>query len=135
MNEKTGKQGITKAVKFFFKSMEMCDLNQVGLMVLEHLKNHINGLYKYFMTRITDKESVGVTLTEDINKHFRGGYNLIWGDWLNHCMVDYDIIRLLKNYAGYTGWTDVSIKQKELCYRTINNKFNLLDWNIQQERC
>jgi hypothetical protein len=27
-----------------------------------------------------DKESVGETLTEEIHKHFCGGYNLIWGD-------------------------------------------------------
>jgi hypothetical protein len=30
-----------------------------------------------------DKEPVGETLTKKINKHFCGGYNLIWGDWLN----------------------------------------------------
>ncbi len=32
-------------------SMEIRDVNPVGLMVLEHLKNHIDGLYKYFMKR------------------------------------------------------------------------------------
>jgi hypothetical protein len=29
-----------------------------------------------------DEESVSETLTEEIHKHFHGGYNLIWGDWL-----------------------------------------------------
>jgi hypothetical protein len=44
MNEKIGKQGISEAVKFFFMSMEKCDLNPIGPMVLEHLKNHVDGL-------------------------------------------------------------------------------------------
>jgi hypothetical protein len=64
-------------------SIEKCDLNQIGPMVLEHLKNHVDGLYRYFMKEKIDKEHVGETLTEDIQKHFCGGYNLIWGDWLN----------------------------------------------------
>ncbi len=47
-----------------------------------------------------DEEPHGETLTEDIHKHFHGGYNLIWGDWLNWCMVNYDIICILKDYVG-----------------------------------
>ncbi len=35
-NEKIGKQGISKAVKIFFMSMEKHDLNPMGPMVLEH---------------------------------------------------------------------------------------------------
>jgi hypothetical protein len=31
--------------------MEIRDVNPVGPMVLEHLKNHIDGLYKYFRNR------------------------------------------------------------------------------------
>ncbi len=60
-----------------------------------------------------NEESVGETLTEDIHKHFRGGYNLIWSDWLNHCMVDYAIIHILKDYVEYSSWSDVPIKQRE----------------------
>jgi hypothetical protein len=53
-------------------------------------KNHVDGLYRYFMKDKIDKEPVGERLTEEIHKHVCGGYNLIWGDWLNQCMVDYD---------------------------------------------
>jgi hypothetical protein len=81
-----------------------------------------------------DKEPVGETLTEDIHKHFCGGYILIWGDWLNCCMVDYDIIHILKDYVGYTSWSDVLIKQRELCYQNYNNKSILPEWNIQREK-
>jgi hypothetical protein len=47
-NEKIGKQGISEAVKFFFMPMEKRDLNPIILIVLEHLKNHVDGLYRYF---------------------------------------------------------------------------------------
>jgi hypothetical protein len=68
------------------------------------------------------KEPVGETLTENIHKHFCGGYDLSWGDWLNWCMVDYDIILILKDYVGYTSWSDVPIKQRELCYQNYSKK-------------
>jgi hypothetical protein len=102
-------------------SMEKHDLNPIGAMVLEHLKNHVDGLYRYLVKDNIDKEPVGEKLTEDIHKHFSGGYNLIWGDWLNQCMVDYVIICILKNYVGYSSWNDVPIKQRELCYQNYNN--------------
>jgi hypothetical protein len=101
-NEKIGKQGVSGAVKIFFISMEKRDLNPIDPMVLEHFKNHVDGCYRYFMKDKIDKEPVGETSTEDIHKHFRGGYNLIWSDWLNWCMVDYDIICILKDYVGYS---------------------------------
>ncbi len=102
MNKKIGKQGITESVKFFFMSMEIRDINPVGPIVLEHLKSYIDGLYKYFMKGKTNEESVGASLTKDINKYCRRGYNLFWSDLLNRCMVDYNIIRILKTYVGYT---------------------------------
>jgi hypothetical protein len=91
-NKKIGKEVVSEAVKIFFMSMRKRDLNPIGPMVLEHLKNHVDGLYRYFMKDKINKEPVGETLTEDVHKYFRGGYNLIWGDWLNRCMVDYEII-------------------------------------------
>jgi hypothetical protein len=57
-----------------------------------------------------DEESVGARLTEEIHKRFPGSYNLIWGDCLNPCMVDYDITCILKDYVGYYSWSDVLIK-------------------------
>jgi hypothetical protein len=94
----------------------------------------VNGLYRYFMKDKIDKEPVGETLAEEIHKHFCGGYNLIWGDWLNRCMVDYAIIRILKDYVGCSSWSDVPIKHRELCYQNFNNKFNLPEWRVQREK-
>jgi hypothetical protein len=75
-NEKIGKQGISEAVEIYFMSMEKRDLNPIGPVVLEHLKNHVDGLYRYFMKDKNDKEPVSETLTEEIVKHFHGGFNL-----------------------------------------------------------
>jgi hypothetical protein len=81
-----------------------------------------------------NREPAGKILTDKIHTHFRGGYNLIWGDWLNQCMVDYDIIPILKDYVGYTSLSDVPIKQRKLCYQNYNNKSILPERNVQQEK-
>jgi hypothetical protein len=114
--------------------MDKRDLNPIGPMVFEHLKNHDDGLYRYFMKDKTNKEPIGETLTEKMHKHFLCGCNLIWGDWLNLCMVDYDIICILKGYVGYSSWSDVPIKQREICYQNYNNKSIMPEWSVQQEK-
>jgi hypothetical protein len=35
--------------------MEKCDMNSIGPMALEHLKNHVDGLYRYFMKNKSTK--------------------------------------------------------------------------------
>ena len=59
---------------------------------------------------------------------------LHWDDCLNHWMVDYDIIRVLKGYVGYSSWTDVPTKQRGLCYKNYNQNVTLPEWDIEQER-
>jgi hypothetical protein len=81
-----------------------------------------------------NKEAVGETLAEEINKHFHGGYNLIWGDWLNQSMGDYDIIHILKDNVAYSSWSNIAVKQRELCNQNFNNKFNLPEWSVQREK-
>ena len=49
-------------------------------------------------------------------------------------MVDYDIICILKSYVGYSSWTDVPTKQRELCYKNYNQNMTLPEWDIEQER-
>ncbi len=49
-------------------------------------------------------------------------------------MVDYGIVRILKNYVGYSSWDDVPLKQKELCYKDYNSKMHLPNWNDDEEQ-
>ena len=73
-------------------------------------------------------------LTEDINKQYRGDYNINWNDYLNHWMVDYDIIHVLKWHVRYTSWAAVPMKTKQLCYKHYHDNFTLPDWDTNQEK-
>lgn len=133
--ESIGKQGIVEAIALFFKTMEKRERSPIGPMIEDYLEKHANGLHKYIMkSKNASEQEIGEILTDDINNHFCVGYSLNWDDNLNRCMVDYDIVRILKFYIGYSSWSDVSVKQKKLCYRDFQNDSDLPNWNIQQER-
>ncbi len=71
------------------------------------------------------EDLVAEKITQDINQHYYGGYNIIWNDTLNHFLVDFNIIQILKNHIGYNSWSDVAMEQRELCYRGYNQKDTL----------
>jgi hypothetical protein len=48
-------------------------------------------------------------------------------------MVNYDIIRVLKNYIGYKSWDDVLITEREYCFKNYSSKSGLPMWNTDQE--
>ncbi len=87
-----------------FMSMKKHDINPIGPFVIEYLNKHASFLYEYLLKKKPNEELVTEDLTDDINKHFRAGFVLHWDDYLNHWMVDYDIIRVLKWYVGYSSW-------------------------------
>ncbi len=68
--EQLGKQGVTEAVRFFFLSMKKCQSNPVGHLVLEHLKEHVEGLYTYLMRDDLSEDAVAKKITNDMDKHF-----------------------------------------------------------------
>ena len=132
--ERSGKQGLIKAVQFFFMSMKKREINPIGPLVVEYLKEHASSLYNYLLKKKPNEELVAEDITDDIDKHFRAGFVLHWDDCLNHWMVDYDIIRVLKGYVGYSSWTDVPTKQRGLCYKNYNQNVTLPESDIEQER-
>jgi len=115
--------------------MEKREISPIGPMIEDYLEKHAKGLHQYLMnSKKASEQDIGEILTDDINNHFSVGYSLKWDDNLNRCMVDYDIVRILKFYIGYSSWSDVSVNQKKLCYRDFQNDSDLPNWNIQQER-
>jgi hypothetical protein len=124
-NKKNGKQGLIKAIKFLFMSMKKHNINPIGPLVFDHLKEHASSLYEYLLKKKLNEELVAEDITDDINKHFCAGFFLHWDDRLNHWMVDYDIIRILKCNVGYSSWTDVPTKQRELCCKNYNQNVTL----------
>ncbi len=117
-NKKNGKQGLIEAIKFLFMLMKKRDINPIGPLVIDFIKEHASSLYDYLLKRKPNEELVAKDITDDVDKHFRGGFVLHWDNRLNHWMVDYDIIRILKSYVGYSSWTDVPTKQREFATRT-----------------
>jgi hypothetical protein len=133
-NERNGKQGVIAAIKFLFMLMKKHEINPIGPLVFEYLKDHASALYEYLLKKTPDEELVAKNLTDDIDKYFHAGFVLRWDDCLNHWVVDYNIILILKEYVGYSSWTDVPSKQRELCYRNYNQNVTLPEWDIEQER-
>jgi hypothetical protein len=133
-NKKTGNQGLIEAIKLLFMSMKKRDINPIGPLVIDYIKEHASSLYEYLLKKKSNEELVAKDITDDIDKHFRAGFVLHWDDHLNHWMVDYDIICILKCYVGYSSWTDVPTKQRELCYKNYNQNMTLPEWDIEQER-
>ncbi len=134
VNKRNGKQGVIEAIKFLFMSMKKCEINPIGPLVLEYLKDHVSALYEYLLKKEPNEELVTEDLMDDINKHFHAGFALHWDDCLNNWMVDYNIICILKGYVGYSSWTNVPTKQRELCYRNFNQNVTLPEWDVEQER-
>lgn len=131
--EKQIEKNLSRMIDVLFKSMEMRKANPIGKLVLDFLKQYQNGLYMY-LTKNKSEEVVSTMLTEDIHNQFKYGYTITWNDNLNRFMVDYDIIRILKNDIGYKDWDDVGRKNMSKCYKEINNTFTQPQWGIEQER-
>ena len=83
-------------------SMRKREINPIGPLVVEFLKEHALSLYSYLLKKRKNEELVAEDITVDIDKHFRAGFVLHWDDCLNHWMVDYDIICVLKGYVKYS---------------------------------
>ena len=97
--------------------MKKRDINPIGPLVIDFIKEHASSLYDYLLKKKPNEELVAEDITDDIDKHFRAGFVLHWDNRLNHWMVDYDIICMLKCYVGYSSRTDMPTKQRELCYK------------------
>ena len=132
--ENSGKQGLIEAIQFLFVSMKKREINPVGPLIVDFLKEHSFSLYDYLMKKKPNEAQVAKEITDDIDKHFRAGFVLHWDDCLNHWMVDYDIIRILKGYVGYSSWAYVPAKQRGLCYRNYDKSMTLPEWDNEQER-
>ncbi len=98
-NKRNGKLGVIEAIKFLFMTMKKREINPIGPLVLEYLKDNASALYEYYLKKKLNEELVVKDLTDDIDKHFRAGFVLHWDDCLNHLMVDYNIICILKGYV------------------------------------
>ncbi len=116
---KLGNKGflmVRDAIDFLVFSKKTRGKNPVEILLLDHLKDHAQGLYNHLMNGSVSKDLVGEKLTNNIDAQFHGGYSISSNNWLNNLMVDYDIICILKDYVGYTSWSEVPISERGYCY-------------------
>jgi hypothetical protein len=134
-NEGNAKECLGETIEFFFKSMAKRKKHPIGPMVTNYLRDYQPGLYDYILKDFgMNEEDTGKKLTDDIHNEFKPGYKLTWDDSLDRYMVDYDIIRILKDNIGCSQWEDVHKNDMKKCYYNFNNKSSLPEWDIQQER-
>ncbi len=112
------------AIKFFFMSMKERVDNPIGPLLLDHLHEKAEKLYDYLVGKSKSEELAAEKITRAITKHFSGGPNMIWNDRLNHWLVDYDIIRILRYHMGYKSWSKVQLKERQLCYKGYTKRTN-----------
>jgi hypothetical protein len=75
-NKRNGKQGVIEAIKFLFMIMKKHEINPIGPLVLEYLKDHASALYEYLLKKKPNEELVAEDLTDDIDKYFCAGFVL-----------------------------------------------------------
>jgi hypothetical protein len=63
VNERNGKQGVIEA------TMKKCEINPIGPLVLEYLKDHASALYEYRLKKKPNEELVAEDLTNDIDRN------------------------------------------------------------------
>ncbi len=107
--------------------------NPIGPLLLDHLHEKMEKLYTYLVNKSNSEDSAAEKITRAISQHFSGGPNIIWNARLNHWLVDYDIIQVLRYHIGYKSWSEVPLNQRELCYKGYTTKNKLPNWDIQKE--
>ncbi len=133
IGDTAGKEELMEAIKFLFMSMKERVDNPIGPFLLDHLHEKVKKLYNYLVKNSKNEDLAAEKITRVIHQHFSGRYNIIWNDRLNHWLVDYDIIQILRNHMGYKSWSEVPMNQRELCYRGYTKNNKLPPWDIQQE--
>ena len=118
-------------------SWSMCTRlhNPVGEAMYSHLEKYEPNILKYLTVNDTiAEESVKKKITDVCDSNFKRGFNIRYHCHLNQFMVDYDILRVLKNDMRYSSWSELSDDDRKICYKNYDTKkINLPDWNIEEE--
>ena len=134
--EATGLDRIQKIMKKVAWAMKKRDLHPVGTELFKHLQKEEQHIFDYFTTQYNNNEKTIIQkMTDSIDAVFKNGINFRMHSHLNQFMVDYDIIRVLRDDMGYSSWADLSKTELDLCFKNYSTTKNrsLPDWNIEEE--
>ena len=129
---------LEKRIKYFFDVSYKRKTNITGKAALNYVRNlpsgSTGGLGKFCLNKGGgDADKAATIMTDEIDAHFKDGYELLYDVPLNKFMVDWDIKRFLQNYLRATSWEDLSEDDKKKCFRDYPRK-SLPDWGgIAQE--
>jgi hypothetical protein len=108
--------------------------NSIGPILFKHCQKVEEQILNYFMDKNHNSEkAIKEKMTAAVDSTFKNGFNLKVHSHLNQFMVDYDIIRVLKNNVGYSSWSDLSDVKCATCFKNYSNRKVLSDWNIEEE--
>ena len=128
-----GLEMVKDALEFLAFTMKKRETGPVGGLLLNYLKDHVEGLYKHVTVRQPSVRSAEESLTNDIDAQFQGGFTIKTNARLNRFMVNYDIIRVLKNHVGYKSWDEVSMTEREYCFKNYSPQSGPM-WNTVEEK-
>jgi hypothetical protein len=132
--EANGLVRLRKILDKTFWAMKARDINPIGPIVFDHFEKHEERILSFLMKANNDNvDAVKKKLTASIDSVFKNGYNLKCHCHLNQFMVDYDILRVLKDEFGYKSWSDVSDVERAICFKGYSKGKALPDWNIEEE--
>jgi hypothetical protein len=129
--------GLTRLRRILDKvvwAMKACTHNLLGPILFKHCQKKEEGIFNYFMNKNhNNEEAIKEKMTVAVDSTIKNGYNLKAHSHLDQFMVDYDIIRILKNNMGYFSWSDVSNLECAICFKNYSMKKTLPDWNMEEE--
>jgi hypothetical protein len=114
--------------------MKKHDENSVGKLLWKYIRENQVPIYDYLMKEQNSKEDmIREKITSSLDSKFRGGYSLKVGSHMNQFMVDYNIIRVLKDNMGFKSWSDISETEHGYCFKRYSSKTALPDWETTEE--
>jgi hypothetical protein len=106
----------------------------MGFLIWKYCEQTEEAICNYMMREYHSQEAGHEEMTASVDAGFKNGYSLKLNTYLNHYMVDYNIVCVLKEEMGFRSWYDLSELELSFCFRKHTSKNNLPDWNIEEEK-
>jgi hypothetical protein len=109
--------------------------NPIGETLFKHCEEEEHRIFECFMDENhNDEKAVKEKITAAVDAAFKNGLSIRYHCHLNQFMVDYDIIRVLRNDMGYSAWDELTEVECGICFKNYSNRKTALpDWNIEEE--
>ncbi len=94
--------------------------NPIGPILFKHCQKEEEQIFNYFMGKNHNNEkAINEKMTAAVDSTFKDGFDLKVHSHPNQFMVDYDIIRVLKNNMGYSSWSNLSDVECAICFKIL----------------